>query len=67
MPKLIATLKEPIQALVEFEEFWETDALGTSGIIEQHKKNLVRRIRDEMHSKIAVLDMDDVKFSIVDN
>lgn len=66
MKILIASLKENISAAIKFEVFWGTDPLGTSRVIEQHKKNLVNTIRDEMHTKIATLDMDDLEFAIVD-
>lgn len=65
MEKIInARLKEPISAAVKVDLDFNEDWLKASAIMEQYKRNLLSTIRDELHSKIATLSLDDIEFKI---
>lgn len=61
MKTLKASLKEPVFAWINHDLDF-VDWLKDSAIVEDMKRDLLLKIRSEMHNKIATLCLDDLKF-----
>lgn len=64
-----AKLKNEVIVLAQLEPLF-TDELGwieSSSIIEDCKRQLIEKLKSELHEKIALLSLDDILFSISDS
>ncbi len=62
---ITARLKEPLSVATRIE-IDMSDWLQGSAIIEETKRRLLSKLRDELHTKIAIMDIDDLEFKVSD-
>ena len=66
MKIITAKLREEITVCVEIDDlFKKYDWLQASAIIEDRKKDLVQKLKTELHQKVATLSEHDVDIKII--
>lgn len=62
MKILQAKLKEEPVVAINLDVDFTSDWVSASSVIESAKKQLLRQLKQDLHEKIAVLDIDDLNF-----
>lgn len=63
---ITARLKEPLSTATRIE-IDMSNWLEGSAIIEQSKRVLLAKLKDEYHTKIAVMGIDDLEFKVMES
>lgn len=64
MKIITAQLKETPSVATQFDEtMFETNILTASAVIEESKRKMLAELKSELHTKVSMLSMDDLKFT----
>ncbi len=64
MKIITAQLKEIPSVTTQFDEtLFETNILTASVVVEELKRKMLAQLKSELHTKVSLLSMDDLKFT----